>query len=152
MSILDLSILPKELIYHIIPFTYQPQTKELLHDIRNFHTDFNIIKDCYIWDYDGAIFLYNLHSFCNRDITILERITIRFQKIIKRHLFFKTKTSDQVSKYICTYGNEGKTVINKRGFDYTRKSRIIWGLLTSDERTQFINKYVLEEEDVHYIL
>lgn len=152
MSISDLSILPQELIYRIIPFTYQTQSKELLYNIRNFHTDLNIIKDGYVFDYDGAIVLYNLLSFCNRDINVSERITVRFEKIMKRHLFFKEKKSEEVCKYICTYGNEGRTIVDIHAFDYIRKYRLILGLLTSDERTRFINRYVLEEEDTYYIL
>ena len=152
MSMLDLSILPTELINHIIPFTYQTQSRELLYDIRTFNTDFNLVQDGYVYDYDDAILLYDLHMFCNRNTLILDRVSIFFQKIIKRHFFFKTKDISQVNKFITSYGKEGANVKNAHAFDYTRKGRSIFGLLTSEERTRFINEYVLQEEDVYYVI
>ena len=39
--------LPQEIHRHVLSYTYSPQPKDLLYDIRNFHTSLYVIKEIY---------------------------------------------------------------------------------------------------------
>ena len=57
--------LPLELrLWCIIPYTYQLQNKELLRDIRTYHTDKNILDNVYGTQYNNNILLNDLNQFC----------------------------------------------------------------------------------------
>jgi hypothetical protein len=51
------------LVNYIIPYTYQPQRKDLLKDIISFKKDFDIIKNIYTFDYNFQILLNDLLLF-----------------------------------------------------------------------------------------
>jgi hypothetical protein len=58
------------IINHIIPFTYQTQSKDLLTDIISFKKDFDIIKNIYTFDYNFHILLNDLLLFFDMDVPI----------------------------------------------------------------------------------
>ena len=62
------NMLPTEIIInHIIPYTYQIQSKELINDIINYKKDFSIIQNIFAFDYNYKILLNDLHLFCNEN-------------------------------------------------------------------------------------
>ena len=52
------------IINHIVPYTYNVQSKELLYDIKNFVEDLNLIENCYLFDYNYCILYRDLLNFC----------------------------------------------------------------------------------------
>jgi hypothetical protein len=102
-----LKLLPNEIIInHIIPYTYQIQSKELVMDIITFQKDFNIIQNIFVFDYNYKILLNDLELFCS------ENKKINSSKHLNSNISIK------------------------------RKTRLIWGSLTPNERNMFINNYI----------
>lgn len=63
------------IINHIIPYTYQTQTKNLLLDIISFTKDFDIIKNIYTFDYNFNILLQDLLLFCDDELDLFLSIS-----------------------------------------------------------------------------
>jgi len=139
--------LPYELIlFCIIPYTYQPQCPELLHDIRTYKKDTEILDDIYGTIYTESILLYDLKRFCQVPnahgynnwlelIDVYELIILpRCFAIWKRHFMYKDMSNSQIYTLITTFDNM-----------HTIQRRIIflWGLLLPNERNNFINTYIL---------
>ena len=55
------------MINHILPYTYEPQPKTLLQDIKNFVEDFNLVENCYAFDYNYILLLRDLLTFCTNN-------------------------------------------------------------------------------------
>lgn len=124
--------LPEDLIHnHIIPFTYQLQDKNHLLNIRSFVRDYNILEHLYFCDYSSIILLNDLQVFIYDSN---KYIFSRFNKM-------KGKTKLQVCHYEILF-------FNNKTFFTERKIRLLWGLLTPIERTQFINKFIIEKFDI----
>lgn len=119
--------LPMELRYYIIPYAYNIQNKELLMDIKTYLNDFSIVESFYFFDYNDHILLYDILLYLTNinNLNILTRycvnININFKKILNTQLIHQ--------------------------YNKPRLLKIIWGLLTRTERTEFINIFILEEED-----
>jgi hypothetical protein len=63
-----------------------------------------------------------------------------FETVLRRHIYFGNKDAEFMINHIRLDFHRNT------GVNTERKIRIIWGLLKPYERTNFINKYVLEEE------
>jgi hypothetical protein len=63
------------IINHIIPYTYQTQTKNLLLDIISFKKDFDIIKNIYTFDYNFNILLQDLLLFYEDELDLFLSIS-----------------------------------------------------------------------------
>jgi len=145
--------LPLELrLWCIIPYTYQLQNKELLRDIRTYHTDKNILDNVYGTQYNNNILLHDLKQFCllteiplyivldNPDEVnniSIEDFPLCF-KIWSR--YYANQQLDNVKLM-----NEMIPFITSRiDSSLSRKIQFIFGLLTVEERTQFIERYILD--------
>ena len=145
--------LPLELrLWCIIPYTYQLQNKELLRDIRTYHTDKNILDNVYGTQYNNNILLHDLKQFCllteiplyivldNPDEVnniSIEDLPLCFT-IWSR--YYANKQLDNVKLM-----NEMIPFITSRiDSSLSRKIQFIFGLLTVEERTQFIERYILD--------
>jgi len=119
--------LPMELRYYIIPYAYNIQNKELLMDIKTYLNDFSIVESFYFFDYNDHILLYDILLYLTNinNLNILTRycvnININFKKILNTQLIHQ--------------------------YNKPRLLKIIWGLLTRTERTEFINIFILEKEN-----
>jgi hypothetical protein len=124
--------LPPEIVKnHIIPYTYQIQSKQLMQDVRSFYEDWNLIDGCYSFDFNSLILLKDLIFYADFS---------RFENILKRlHRYRETK-------YTRLYIIAATLFYNKRNINTDRKTRMIVGLLTPKQRTEFINKYIIEDE------
>ena len=62
----DFSQLPEDIIInHILPFTYQPQSKQIMRDIIIFTQTFATVYDHYSFEYNDTLFLNDLiYFFC----------------------------------------------------------------------------------------
>ncbi len=119
--------IPNEVIINnIIPYTYQPQPKNLLNDIISFTLDYNIVKNIYFFDYNFKILLYDLYTFFNYK-NILSRSFIMNKQIKTKFFLF--------SRFSCLSQLPNDKIIENR-------IKFFWGLLTNIERTRFINNVI----------
>jgi hypothetical protein len=109
----------------ILPYTYLPQPRELLADIRSFVVDYRIVSNVYSFDFNDEILMTDLVNFC-----MVQYFTSQQYKLISN--------MPAIDMYLQTEYYSNNNVENR-----TRISRLIWGLLTIEERTRFINQYIL---------
>jgi hypothetical protein len=109
----------------ILPYTYLPQSKELMSDVRSYVSDYRIIENVYAFDYNDNILMTDLVNFCvNKDFSLQQR-----RLLVNLHA---------VDMYLQTGYFPDTNMDN-----HERRARLIWGLLTREQRTQFINEYIL---------
>lgn len=119
---------------HIIPYTYLPQPKKLLRDIRSYIQDYNIIMNYYHTQYNDNILI--------ADILFYYKVPIRLVNVLMRHVkYHNSEKSDMYNLIISTYYNYNINCISLH-----RVIRTVIGLMTPEERTGFINKYIIPEE------
>ena len=119
---------------HIIPYTYLPQSKGLLRDICNYTQDIKLIEDTYYTRYNEFILLTDLLHYHGYSYN-LNYISNSLLALMNRHIQLKHKDVIDLNNYITTI-----TKSNKR----KRNIKFIWGLMTPDERNEFINKYLID--------
>lgn len=143
--------LPLELrLWCIIPYTYNLQNKELLRDIRTYHTDKNILDNVYSTLYNKNILLHDLKQFClltyvpfyisvtnpkevnNIPIDDLPLCFTLWRRYYGNKKLDNIEILQKMAPFLTTY----ITTIS-------RKVHFIFGLLTVEERTQFIERYIL---------
>ena len=117
----------------LLPFTYCPQSKEVMADIRSYVIDYRKVDGIYSLHFNSSILMTDLIGFCfyrrrfytDDDVTIRQRQLLYQIPQIKRQIrtgFFTRMEEDTCS----------------------RISRTIWGILTREQRTRFINVYILQ--------
>lgn len=119
---------------HIIPYTYLPQSKELLRDIRNYTQDIKLIEDTYYTRYNEFILLTDLLLYHGYSYN-LNYISNSLCDLMNRHIQLKHKDVIDLNNYIITITKSSKR---------KRNIKFIWGLMTPDERNEFINKYLID--------
>lgn len=146
--------LPLELqLWCIIPYTYQLQNKELLRDIRTYHTDKNIIDNVYGTQYNNNILLHDLNQFClltyiplyisltypeevnNISIDDLPLCFTLWRRYYGNQQLNNIQLLQKMVPYLSTYISS-----------IPRKIHFILGLLTVEERNQFIERYILNND------
>jgi len=143
--------LPMEIrLWCIIPFTYILQSPELLRDVRSHRVDVDILDNVYGVQHLDNILLFDLKNFCgiNRVHDIytnyvigeteieIEEIEVNCYDLWKRHFLYSYFSMDSLYEQINLFCHSNLNI--------SRKNRFIWGLLTPEERTRFINEYVIE--------
>jgi hypothetical protein len=131
--------LPKELIYIILSYTSQPQSKELTEDIKNFHESKQILLQTYhnYWIFicqenepsDKEWITNDLYRYSNKNTATMNGHVDDFYKLFFRLFNFKTK--EQVNQYIIKLDNKS----------LDSQINIFWGLLNPKERNEFISIY-----------
>ena len=122
---------------HILPFTYKTKPKSLLMDIRSYKTDYSFLQNVYVYDYNELILIYDLTKFCNDDIAPIYGIEPSYADILRRSVILSGSTDDELLKFV--FGKFNRNITRSP----ERISRVLWGLLTPQERTSFINKYCI---------
>ena len=128
--------LPIELIYIILSYTPQPQSKELTEDIKNYYESKKILLQSYhnYWIFkwqenepaDKEWVLNDLFRYSNKIIPSMNGYVDEFYELFFRK--FNMITKEQVNKYtIIMYNKSLDSQIN-----------IFWGLLNPKERNEFI--------------
>ena len=127
------------IINHILPYTYEPQPRKILNDIRSFAKDYSLIESIYMTQFNELVLLYDLLRFLYLNINPSYGIkNIIIENVLRRHFHLKNKNGEYlINMLIVCFG--GNLEINTE-----RKIKILWGLLKPFERTQFINKYIIE--------
>jgi hypothetical protein len=137
---MKLSDLPNDvLVNHIIPYTYSPQNRELLQDIRNFKTDLDFTESVYMTIYNEFILLHDLIKFCNNKKYPVFNIDVKFENILKRGFMLRCMSEPVLTYHIFQHYHRNMNT------NIMRKIRLLWGLLLPGQRSRFINNHILEE-------
>ena len=122
--------LPTDIIVNnILPYSYHIQSPQLLNDIRGFYEDSSIIENYYSYDYNNCILLFDIFFFLHN-----------IENVLQRHYYYKNKNSFELYHIISINYDE------KRFINTNRKYRVLLGLMTPNQRTQFINEFIIEGE------
>ena len=128
-------------VNHIIPYTYQKIDSNLLNDIRNFIHDYRIIINYYYFDMNEYFLIHDILFFCSDGGITFKIYDDLFIDFLNRNSMFKKLPLYKKCKYI------------KDNFYYNLNSNIeqkikfLFALLTPNERTRFINKYIIENNE-----
>jgi len=130
--------LPTDLINRIIPYTYNPQSKELLEDIHSYFTTKQIISEIFYKRYE-YLFAYekdadmnwlvsDILCFMNHNRSTFYRYSEKLYEIYARNYMLR---------------NVDRSIIKKIANNAYNKNihfqfRINWGLLLPEERENFI--------------
>jgi len=126
------------IINHIMPYTYKPQFKLLLFDIRSFTKDFQFVEDVYYTEYNSAVLLCDLITFCNNNIAPVYGIDMKYEYILKRNYMLDVKNHRELVAYMCI------NVHRNLSHNTENKIKFLWGLMIPPERMRFIYKYLIE--------
>ena len=127
--------LPLDIQYKIISYTYCPQSKDLLDDIQSYHSTKNAIKQIYyeLWndDYDfspGEWIINDILDYTNNSEVFITNLEEQYYKILSRNPFLTSV--EQMNLFI-------KNLYVRPGCN--NEINIIWGLMTPEDRIDFIN-------------
>lgn len=126
------------MINHIMPYTYEPQFKLLLFDIRSFTKDFQFVEDVYYTEYNSAVLLCDVITFCNNNIAPVYWIDMKYEYILKRNYILNLKFHRELVAYMCI------NVHSNLSHNTENKIKFLWGLMIPPERMRFIYKYLIE--------
>jgi hypothetical protein len=131
--------LPEDIIMnHILPYTYQTKPRNHLYDIRNFIHDYALVDSIYATQFNEIILLNDLLRFLYINVTPSYGIENIFENVLRRHFSFANKSDAYCISRIRIHYHRNVTV------NTDRKIRSIWGLMKPQERTKFINQYIVE--------
>ena len=117
----------------LLPFTYCPQSKELMADVRSYVIDYRVVYGLYSLHFNSSILMADLIGFCFYRRRFYNDDDV---KIRQRQLLYKIPP---IKKQMRT------GFFIKMGEDKcSRISRKIWGILTHEQRKRFINVYILQ--------
>jgi len=134
-----LCFLPIEIVYMILPYTYEPQSKALTNDIKTFYTiranayklyyERFVVRLCEPEPSDKDWFINDLIRFANQSIATMNGYVDNFYNLFLRNVSLKTK--EEVLIYF--------QKIETR--EVSSQINIVWGLFTSEERNTFLRVY-----------
>jgi hypothetical protein len=131
--------LPMDIIInHIMPYTYKPQMKLLMFDIRSFTKDFEFVEDFYYTEYNGSVLICDLIKFCNNNIAPVYGIDMKYEYILRRNYMLNIKFHKELVEYIFI------KVHRNLNHNTENKIKFLWGLMRPPERMRFIYKYLIE--------
>lgn len=139
---MDLIKIPNDIIInHIIPFTYQVQSKILLKDIQSFYKDYQIVSNYYSFDYNDYILCSDLIRFVNNNY-FLNSYSNNIEKLFERSYFYNNLINKE--EFIISIESN---IYNNYIIDPNKVSRIIFGLLRPYERRRFLYRFVIPYEN-----
>jgi hypothetical protein len=137
-----LEIFPFDVVCnHILPYTYQPQSHKLLQDIRSYYTDMKLLDNIYLFDFNYVVLFNDLVKFCNSGQIPHYYIGKKFFTILQRNFKLSNCSFGKIQHFVFVV-----FYIHSHD-DLPRKIKFLWGLLTIEERTQFINMYIQDYYD-----
>ena len=130
--------LPREVIFfHIIPYTYNIQSKSLLEDIVSYTHAKNLLIEMYynFWilfaedtePEDKNWLLNDIYTYANEDNATMNGYVENFYNIYRRHVMLDTK--EKIDRYILKL---------RERMDVRKQINIFMGLLSAKERNEFI--------------
>lgn len=132
VNIINKKKIPIEVLWkHIIPYTYNCQSKELLSDIKSYYSDLNLFKNIYYTDYNynfNTFLLYvELLDYYDQDMTN-NVLSMNFKGLLKRHIILKDISIEDEYKVI---------LYLRKSYNRERYIKMIVGLMTPKERNRF---------------
>lgn len=127
--------LPKDVLMHIISYTYSPQPKKLINDIRSYNL-INHVNDFYykLWivEWQEAMFedrywLINDLCFFLNDYAPLDEYSAEYYQAFRRLYRFRNCSDEDLQKLIDKIWHE----------PINRQINTVWGLMTVHERNMF---------------
>jgi len=128
----------------IMPYAARPQPPELLRDIRSFHTDIGIIDNVYHTQYNDVMLYTDLMYFVNNRSLSVNQTNPNYENILRRHISLHNATNKKIIECFHQYFQSLSYANDIDDKEIIQRNRALFGLLTPEERTYFINKYVLE--------
>lgn len=139
---MDLTKIPNDIIInHIIPFTYEVQSKILLKDIQSFYKDYEIVINYYSFDYNDYVLCSDLIRFINNNY-FLNSYSNNIEKLFERSYFYNNITNKE--EFVISIENN---IYNNYIINPNKVSRIIFGLLKPYERRRFLYRFVIPYEN-----
>jgi len=136
--------LPIDVVFRIIPYTYQPQKKDLLYDITNYKNTKTIMFDLYyhFWivnmqqqlNEDKNWLFNDLVAYMNDYNATMYGYVDKFYTIFKRNPFLQT--NEEIRKYMVS--------LEKK--DVSTQINSLLGLLLPDERYDIIVGFIETNE------
>jgi len=134
-----LSKLPIEVLYCIMSYSYNVQSKTLIEDIKGYHLLKKMVHSLYYekWEQQGLITNYKelvdwlvnyFFIYSNNNIATMIRFDDKMYNIISRNYMLINKDKSFINKYIS----------NIESKDANIQINIFWGLFTLDERMEII--------------
>ena len=149
--------LPLELrLWCIIPYTYQLQNKALLRDIRTYRTDKNILDNVYGTQYNNNILLHDLKQFCQIEEILFyivhdnpdEVNNISIDDLPHCFTIWRRYYANQQLDNVELMNEMIPFITTRINSSLSRKIHFIFGLLTVEERTNFIENFILDEQTI----
>ena len=134
---MSLSKIPNDIIINeILPYTYCPQPKNLLEDIKNYYNTRKYLFEKYYNMYGRDDYIkdsmdYDLIRFFNEDISLADGFLNCFYRRYKRLFKLKEKKNEYVRHVMSQMGGQGRNAV-------TLDIGIKLGILRTFERDQFI--------------
>lgn len=139
---MDLTKIPNDIIInHIIPFTYEVQSKILLKDIQSFYKDYERVINYYSFDYNDYVLCNDLIRFVNNNY-FLNSYSNNIEKLFERSYFYCNIINKE--EFIISIENN---IYNNYTVNPNKVSRIIFGLLKPYERRRFLYRFVIPYEN-----
>ena len=129
------------IVNHILPYTYNPQPKNLLLDIRSYVNDYALVESVYITQYNEFVLLHDLKKYCGAYLNPYFGMNNNFYSILRRHVNIIYQSEETL---INTVRNNFQRNLE---INTERKVKFVWGLLTPTERTDFINNFIIMDDD-----
>ena len=132
------------LFENIMPYAAKPQPPELLRDIRSFNTDLGIINNLYHTQYNYVMLYTDLMYFVNNRSLSANETNPNYDNILRRHISLHNAANKKIVDCFHQYFQSLSFANNIDDKEIIQRNRALFGLLTPEERTHFINKYVIE--------
>uniref|UniRef100_A0A6C0HYZ9 Uncharacterized protein n=1 Tax=viral metagenome TaxID=1070528 RepID=A0A6C0HYZ9_9ZZZZ len=137
--------LPNELVLKIWSYTYSPQPSNLLEDIRDYSSSFDVI--CYYYftklmeDYGNDFLFHTYINWAIHDIVDYISFFKNDYEIILNETDYSVWRRCFQCKNMNTLELEGFIYKFEKGSLDNTKLRFLWGLLQPNERKEFIEDY-----------
>lgn len=129
---------------NIIPYAARPQPPELLRDIRSFNSDLGIIDNIYHTQYNDVMLYTDLMYFVNNRSLSSNETNPNYNNILRRHISLQNASNKKIVDCFQKYFQSLSYARDINETEIIQRNRALFGLLTPEERTHFINKYILE--------
>ena len=140
----------QDVVLHVIyPYSMSPQSPKLMRDIRAFHSDMGIIDTLYTTQYNYRILHTDLAYFVNNPLIHTSSSTPRdftaaytkpaYLTLFKRFRGYSEATDNELQQL--------RNIFFSTNFDedsVNRNVRLLLAILTPEERTEFIEMYILD--------
>jgi hypothetical protein len=136
--------LPLEIIInHILPYTYRPQSKELMQDIRSYYVDNSFLENAYTFDINENILMNDISKFCSGRNDYLyfnenNKLPPKLEHILRRNYTMSKFTNYELYNFVTQVLYVHNPIAN------VNKIKLLFALLNPIERTRFINKFVID--------